>query len=80
MFSKKQRKIIRTGSLKEEEAPGDMPHSGNERPRVKDSSVRVQEGSSPRTCRSEDPLGFLCCWQCGAQLEIVTEVSPGFKQ
>lgn len=42
MLSKKQCKITRRASLKEEEAPGDMPHSGNERPRVKDRSVRVQ--------------------------------------
>lgn len=57
-----------------------MPHSGNERPRVKDRSVRVQGGNSPRTCRSEIPLAFLYCWQCGRQLEIVAEVSSGFKQ
>lgn len=80
MLAKKQCKITRRGSLKEEEAPGDMPHSGNERPRVKDMSVRMQEGNSPRTCRTEDPLAFHCCWQCGAQLEIVAEVSSGFKQ
>lgn len=36
MLSKKQCKMVRTRSLKEEEAPGDMPHSGNERSRVND--------------------------------------------
>lgn len=36
MLSQKQCKMVRMGSLKEEEAPGDMPHSGNERPRAKD--------------------------------------------